>query len=293
MKTESISVPVAFGRLHMQVAGPEGGDAILFVHGWPDSHDTWSHQVEYFSKNYRVGAIDLPGVGDSDAPSERSGYHIDNILPLISAAIKTLGGKRTHIVAHDWGAIISWVFASRPEYASQIASYTAIAGPHPGLARQNLLNKIKSLNPMKLLEVTRQMAKSWYIYLFQMPILPDFVLNNFGRLVWPTGLLKGGVPENDPMLDASNEDIARITVNPLNLYREMLQGKWIEAPSRIDTRLQVIVTKEDLAITPELYDNVPEVAPQAEMHYVDANHWVQRSHPQLVNELIERFVSAK
>lgn len=293
MKSESIFIPVSFGRLHMQVAGPESEKTILFIHGWPDSHDTWSHQMEYFSKKYRVGALDLPGVGLSDAPADRSGYHIDNILPLISAAIKTLaslGTRETHLVAHDWGAIISWVFVSRPEYAKQLASYTAVSGPHPALARENLFGKFRSMNPVKILEGVQQTAKSWYIYLFQLPYVPDFILNNFGRLVWPRALMQGGVPSDDPMLDASNEDIGKIAVNPLNLYREMLQGKWIEVPERIDIRLQVIIPNHDLAITPEIYSNVTDVAPQAQLHYVDANHWVQRSHPQLVNELVEKFL---
>lgn len=290
MKSEYISVSVPFGKISMQVAGPESETAILFVHGWPDSHDTWSHQMEYFSKKCRVGAIDLPGVGKSDAPHDRSGYHIDNILPVFAAAIKALGAKKTHLVAHDWGAIISWVFVSRPEYAKLIASYTAVSGPHPALARENLFGKFRSLNPGKILEGVQQTAKSWYIYLFQLPHVPDFIFNNFGRLVWPRALMQGGVPEGDPMLEASQDDISRIVVNPLNLYRELLQGQWIEMPTRIDTRLQVIIPNHDLAITPEIYSNVTDVAPQAQLHYVDANHWVQRSHPALVNELIERFI---
>ncbi len=291
MKTETVSIPTSFGRLAMEVAGPESSEAILFIHGWPDSHETWSHQMDYFSQKYRVGALDLPGVGASDAPPERSGYHIDNILPLISAAIKTLGGKKTHLVAHDWGSIISWVFAARPEYASQIASYTSIAGPHPGLARAHLFANLSSLNPAKIFEALNQLAKSWYIYLFQLPVIPDFALTNFGSFIWPRAVMQGGVPADDPMLDATNEDIAGFAVNPLNLYREMLQGKWIEVPSRIDTKLQVIIPNDDLAITPQIYANVLDVAPHAEMHYVDANHWVQRSHPQLVNELIEKFIA--
>ncbi len=290
MKSDYISVPVSHGKINMQVAGDETDNAILFIHGWPDSHDTWSHQMEYFSQKYRVGAMDLPGVGGSDAPAERSGYHIDNILPVVSAAVKALKAKKVHLVAHDWGAIISWVFASRPEYASQIASYTAVSGPHPALARENLFAKFKSLDPGKMLEGVQQTAKSWYIYLFQLPYVPDFIFNNLGRLAWPRALIKGGVPEGDPLLNASQEEISRNVVNPLNLYREMLQGKWIEVPSRIDIPVQVIIPNHDLAITPEIYSNVTDVAPQAQLHYVDANHWVQRSHPQLVNELIERFI---
>lgn len=291
MHTETIRVPVPYGSIAMQVAGPESANAILFIHGWPDSHDTWSHQLKYFARKYRVGAIDLPGVGDSDAPSERSGYHIDNILPVISSCIRALQASTVHLVAHDWGAIISWVFASRPEYAAQIASYTAISGPHPALARENLFSKFRSLDLAKIAQAVQQVVKSWYIYFFQLPHVPDFIFNNFGRLVWPRALAQGGVPVGDPLLGATAEEIARNVVNPLNLYRELLQGRWIELPERIDIPVQVIIPLHDLAITPEIYSNVPDFCPQAQLHYVEANHWVQRSHPQWVNELIEKFIT--
>ena len=39
------------------------------------------------------------------------------------------------------------------------------------------------MDPGKMLEGVQQTAKSWYIYLFQLPYVPDFILNNFGRLV--------------------------------------------------------------------------------------------------------------
>lgn len=153
MKSEYVAVPVPYGQINMQVAGPESETAILFIHGWPDSHDTWPHQMQYFSQKYRVEAMDLPGVGGSDAPPERSGYPIDKILPVVSAAVKALkspdartpavaasgpdprGPRQVHLVAHDWVALISWVFASRPEYASQIASFTALR-PAPGARAQ-------------------------------------------------------------------------------------------------------------------------------------------------------------
>lgn len=291
MHTEIIRVPVSYGSIAMHCAGPKATTAILFIHGWPDSNDTWSHQMEYFSRTCRVAAIDLPGVGESDAPRERSGYHIDNILPIISSCLQALQTPTVHLVAHDWGAIISWVFASRPEYAVQIASYTAISGPHPALARENLFSKFRSLDLKKIFDAVQQMAKSWYIYFFQLPQVPDFIFQNFGRLVWPRALAQGGVPTDDPLLDATAEEIARNVVNPLNLYRELVQGRWIELPEKINIPVQVIIPRHDLAITPELYSNVQEFFPQAQLHYIEANHWVQRSHPHVVNELIEKFIT--
>lgn len=291
MNLKYVAVPVSYGKINMQIGGPADADeAILFIHGWPDSHDTWSHQMEYFSDRYRVGAIDLPGVGESDTPPSRSGYHIDNVLPVVSAAIKALGAKKTHLVAHDWGAIISWVFASRPDYASQIASFTAVSGPHPALVRANLFGKLASWNPATVFDGLRQAAKSWYIYFFQLPLVPDFVFNTFGTIVWPRALIQGGVPKDDILLTQDQEQISKNVVHPLNLYRELVQGKWIEIPKEIKGRIQVIIPEHDLAITPEIYSNVRDVAPQAELHYVNANHWVQRSHPQVVNDLIENFI---
>ena len=45
----------------------QGDTTVLFLHGWCIDGTYWKNQVEYFSKNYNVYAIDLPGFGKSKA----------------------------------------------------------------------------------------------------------------------------------------------------------------------------------------------------------------------------------
>lgn len=49
---------------HYELEG--SGEALLFLHGWAVDKRIWRQQSKYFSKNFRVLAIDLPGHGKSD-----------------------------------------------------------------------------------------------------------------------------------------------------------------------------------------------------------------------------------
>lgn len=271
---------------------PVSEDLVLFIHGYPDNHKTWEAQMNTLSKKYRTVALDLPGTGASQEPKTRSGYHIDNILPVIASVIDALEPKgKVHLVAHDWGAIISWVFVSRPEYAKKLASYTAIAGPHPAMAKQNMLNKLLSLDPDRLEEFVRQAYSSWYIFLFQIPFIPELMWSIAPRQLWKRAMRSGGVPEYDKAFDISDDEIRRQSTRPVNLYRELLQGSQIEIPERINLPVQVIVPRHDFAITPEIYDNLAEFVPGILIRSVAANHWVHRERPDTVSRMLEEFFS--
>ncbi|MGE5797723.1 MAG: alpha/beta fold hydrolase [Ignavibacteria bacterium] len=43
----------------------DGKPALVFVHGWSNDRSIWDSQVSYFSKKYKVVAVDLPGFGKS------------------------------------------------------------------------------------------------------------------------------------------------------------------------------------------------------------------------------------
>jgi non-heme chloroperoxidase len=55
-------------RIHYLESGK--GPTILFVPGWTMPAEIWQPQIEYFSKNYRVVAVDPRSQGDSDKPAE-------------------------------------------------------------------------------------------------------------------------------------------------------------------------------------------------------------------------------
>src|SRR5690606_33579443 len=67
-----VEVPIR-GLAHAELSvidiRPEGIEkTIMFVHGYAGCAETWEHQLNHFSRGYRVAAPDLRGHGQSDAP---------------------------------------------------------------------------------------------------------------------------------------------------------------------------------------------------------------------------------
>lgn len=77
----------------------QGDKTILFLHGWCIDGTYWKNQVEYFSKNYSIYAIDLPGFGKSKA--ERTNWTIEEYANDVTAFIDSMNLKNVVIVGHS------------------------------------------------------------------------------------------------------------------------------------------------------------------------------------------------
>jgi len=77
----------------------QGDTTLLFIHGWCIDGTYWKNQVEYFSKNYNVYAIDLPGFGNSKA--ERINWTIEEYANDVTAFIDTMNLKNVVIIGHS------------------------------------------------------------------------------------------------------------------------------------------------------------------------------------------------
>lgn len=269
---------------------------LLFVHGYPDTHRTWAPQVAAFGPACRVAAMDLRGAGASAKPADQTAYAIERVLPDVTAVIGAVAGPtdRVHLVAHDWGALISWRYVSEPVLASRIASYTAIAGPHPDLAMALMHRWRRSQRPSDWALALHQARLSWYVAFFQLPGLPEWRWRRDWQRLWVAIHRRGGVPPDDPLLQASRGDVLAAALSPLNYYR-MLGRHWAHDEGRlprepIGVPVCLIIPDRDLALSPRLYDNVPEYVADLEVHHLEANHWVHHSHPELVNATIQAFI---
>ena len=198
-----------------------------------------------------------------------------------------------HLVGHDWGAIISWYYILKPERLKKIKSLTTISCPNPSVARENLVEAFSSFDISNIGQAMGQVSKSWYAIFFQIPFMPEFVLDNFGEAVWKYAMSRAELPENDPMLTYGPEKIRKISKNTINLYRQLA----IELPSSIPEKkisipVQMIIPKQDLAIEPFIYDNTEKHVEKLTVSKLDGNHWIHRQHPQKVNKLIKEFISS-
>lgn len=112
------------------VEGPEDGAPVLFMHGWPDSHRLWRHQVKALTgAGFRCVAPDLRGFGDSDKPTDVESYKIAHTVADMIAVLDAFETTKTHVVCHDWGAVGGWGLAAFvPDRVEKLA---ALSVGHP------------------------------------------------------------------------------------------------------------------------------------------------------------------
>lgn len=283
-------------RLLVKIEEPnteeQNPQTLIFVHGYPDTHSTWSKQIDAFKDQYRIIFFDLRGCGSSSPPKDRTGYHIDYLMADLDAIIKELAnGQKVHLIGHDWGAIICWCFLAIPSYAQKIQSFTAISGPHPTLTTKNIIDNLKSLDPFSFFAAVRQLMHSWYIALFQIPRFAEFLIFSSPEAIWKSLTSNVGLDEEDEMRHKNREEILSSSIGPINLYRELVQGGLPPLPEQpIEVPVTVIIPKKDLAITDLAYDNHERIVKHIDMRKIDANHWVHRERPDEINRLISIFL---
>lgn len=292
MATKIINIEDYEFEIFFQESAKKNG-YLFFLHGYPDNYECWFPQIEYFKKDFGIIAPNIPGVGRSKKPSRRDHYNVKNIIPAFSKLIKKMVPDETipiQAIGHDWGAMLLWSMVSHPHYAKQFKSFTAISGPHPRLAQKNLLNKITSGSKSDKDDFLEQFLKSWYIYLFQLPFVPELTWQNFSKPLWENMLRRADTPPNDPRWNLSEKEILERVINPLGLYREMLQGSSIPVPELIKIPIQLIIPENDMAISSKLYDNHYQYVPNLKVLHVESNHWVQIEKPDETNSHIESFI---
>lgn len=110
---------------------PEGVDnTIMFVHGYAGCAETWEHQINHFSRAYRVIAPDLRGHGQSDAPLTQ--YTMPEIVADLKTITETLDFPEKFIlVGHSFGGSICVEYANvYPERLEKLV-LIATAGEYP------------------------------------------------------------------------------------------------------------------------------------------------------------------
>jgi pimeloyl-ACP methyl ester carboxylesterase len=99
-------------RLHYVTAG--SGDAVVLLHGWPQTWFEWRRIIPALAAKYTVVAPDLRGLGDSSKP--QGGYDKRTVADDIYKLVQKLGFERIYLVGHDWGGPTAYAYAvAHPE----------------------------------------------------------------------------------------------------------------------------------------------------------------------------------
>ena len=272
-------------RLHYAIAG-EGDELVLLLHGFPECWYSWRHQLAALSERYTVVAPDLRGYNLSERPRGVSNYKIDELADDVIGLVHHFRREKAAVIGHDWGAAIAWhIGFEHPQYLSKLGAFQV---PPPSILKRNY-----SL---------RQFAASWYMFFFQLPYLPEFLLglNDFALL---RRALKETTAERGLIADADIEVYKKAWSEPgaltamLNYYRANVLSRLLK-PSGIEKKITVptlfVYGQQDTAIVPESVRGVGDVIDAKFEQFLvpTAAHWIQQEIPNEINDILLEFLAS-
>jgi pimeloyl-ACP methyl ester carboxylesterase len=271
--------------LHVVLAGPPSGKPLIFLHGFPEFWFAWRRQIDHFvSSGYRVIIPDQRGYNLSDKPAGIANYSIDLLARDVVGILDIVASSKAFVVGHDWGAAVSWYLAAR--YSDRIHRAAMLSVPHPRVFIKNLI-----MNPA-------QLRKSWYMFLFQLPWLPEFIVRrrDWGLLV--RALRDTSTPGlfSDSDLERYKESWARkgALTTMVNSYRAALLGPSKLALDRERSRARVpallIWGKNDQFAVEAMARESLQYCDNGHLEFFEsATHWVQHEESTNVNNLLSQF----
>nr|WP_166641541.1 SDR family oxidoreductase [Amycolatopsis sp. SID8362] len=269
-------------RLSVHIDGREDGPTVVLVHGYPDNSSMWGGVAAELTAKHRVVTYDVRGAGQSDKPSGRASYRLDQLADDLRAVVEAVQPTgKVHLVAHDWGSIQTWHAVTGDGLRGRVASYTSISGPSLDHAGAWFRAQLTRPTPKRLKNALSQFLHSWYILAFQFPLVPD--------VLWRTGLLGKQIQRMEP--DAAPPDKSD-GLHGLQLYRaNMFTRLSRPAPKPADVPVQVLAPTGDAYVTTPLQTEVARWVPDLRIRRVVGTHWVTRAKPAVVAraaaELIE------
>ena len=112
-------------RWHFLEGG--SGEAVVFLHGMPETSFAWRRQFNWLAAEYRVIAVDLEGFGDTRTEAED--FSVAAMAERLLEFLDAIEVDEFHLVGHDWGALIGARAASSSSAAGRVLSYTHVSAP--------------------------------------------------------------------------------------------------------------------------------------------------------------------
>ncbi|MEL6542210.1 MAG: alpha/beta hydrolase [Pseudomonadota bacterium] len=294
---EQKRVPLANGMHLMCVdEGPVDAPVLIFLHGFPESHRTWRHQIRHFKDRYRCIAPDQRGYRQSSKPQEVDAYAPNKLIGDIFLLADALAIPSFTIVGHDWGGAIAWGVALAGQHARVERAIIANA-PHP-----MIFQKLLYTHP-------GQREASQYIRGFRDPA-NDPLIKDLGL----TGLMQKEVKWDNPdamepeeraelLRDWQNRDAA---FGMINYYRASAMvvptmDEPFELPSDYsppdlpDLTIPTLVVwaMDDLALPPENLEGLDEIIdPLTIVPVPDCGHFVPWEAPDAVIAAMDQFLQS-
>ncbi|HVS89636.1 MAG TPA: alpha/beta hydrolase [Candidatus Acidoferrum sp.] len=278
---ETLSFQNGSVTLHAVAAGPKDAPVVVLLHGFPEFWYSWRSQIDPLAAaGFRVIVPDQRGYNRSSKPSGVRSYALTELVSDVIAIADQLGQERILLAGHDWGAAVAWSVALL--HPNRVARLAILNVPHPSVMRRYLMQN------------RRQLRKSWYMFFFQIPYLPEVFLSasNFRRGI--ASLVGSSRPGT-----FSDGDLAQYRAawaqpgaltGMINWYRAAFRyrAKFSDRTVRVPTR--ILWGMRDAFLMAEMAQDSLRYCPDAELiQFPDATHWLLHEEPARVSELLIEF----
>ncbi len=269
-------------NLHVVQAGDPNAPLVILLHGFPEFWWGWRYQIGPLAEaGYRVWVPDQRGYNLSDKPPMIADYRLDKLADDVVGLVKAAEVEQAFIVGHDWGAAVAW----------------RVAGQAPGAVKKLVIMNVPHNRVMRrfLLNDWGQRRRSWYMFFFLLPFLPEAFcrVGNWNSII--RGMESIGLPTT---FQDENWDIYRNAWKQPNAIRSMIH--WYRAiltvppphlPSpRITMPTLLLWGMQDKALKYEMAQPSIELCDQGELVMLPhASHWVQHDAQEEVNARLRRF----
>ena len=268
-------------QLHAVAAGPAKGPLVILLHGFPEFWYSWHRQIEPLANaGFRVIVPDQRGYNLSSKPREVSSYAIPKLSSDVITIADQAGAQRFYLAGHDWGAAVAWSVAI--QHPRRVAKLAILNVPHPSVMLRYLRKNL------------RQLCRSWYMLMLQLPGLPEKVFSAFDFAFGVRALVSSSrpgtfSPEALVLYREAWSQPGALT-GSMNWYRAGFRHRapFPDPVVRVPTR--IIWGERDAFLLFEMARASLKYCTDAELvSFPEATHWVHHEEPACVAELLIEF----
>ena len=226
----------------------------------------------------------LRGYGETEPkPKAVADYRLARLREDVAALIDASGASKVTLIGHDWGAGLAWSFASHQ--TRPLERLVIMNVPHPAVMMAYLRKS------------WAQLKKSWYMFFFQIPGLPEWAtIRRDAALVRRAfhGMAVDKTNFGPEVLDRYARDAQRPGAirGMINWYRAAFRypdmgGDW----PKIEVPTLIVWGEEDAALGVELLDGTDAYVRDLTIRRLPGvSHWVQQEAPDKVNVILEEWL---
>ena len=283
MQTELEHLNFQNGEIHLNAvaAGPKNGPVVVLLHGFPEFWYSWRKQIDPLAAaGFRVIVPDQRGYNKSSKPARAKSYALSLLTSDVIAIADQLSCKRIFLAGHDWGAAVAWATALK--YPNRVARLAILNVPHPSVMRRYLATN------------RRQLRRSWYMFFFQLPWVPELFFSAFQFHIGARTLVRSSRPGT-----FSPDDLAQYReawsqpgamTAMINWYRAAFRFRTRFADSIVRVPTRILWGVRDAFLMQEMAQDSLRYCADAELFTLaDATHWLQHEQPARVSELLIEF----